>query len=106
MIKYLPPESMIESTAGVVILMAIRDSVGLRLFVHRSYKQHISDRDQAYIDDLLMDLVLRSKTHPDEVFEQLSNLSVGPVITGGVGWIDLYESAIEEIYPDFLPCVE
>ena len=97
---------MIESAAGVVILMAIRDPSGLRLYVCRSYKQHVSDRDQAYIDDLLMDLVLRSKTHPDEVFEQLSNLSVGPVITDAVEWVELRESLMAEVYPDFLLCAD
>ena len=75
-VKYLPPESTIETSAGEVILLAIRDADGLKLYAHRTYKQKVSEHDQKYIDDLLLYLLERSKDFPDEVFHQLSNLSV------------------------------
>jgi hypothetical protein len=68
--------------------------------------RQISYSDQEYIDDLLKDLIHRAKAFPDEVFQQLSNLSVGPIITDTVGWVELRRFAIEEVYPDFSLCVD
>jgi len=105
-VKYRRPELMIESTAGVVFLLAIRDEAGLKLYIHPTLVRQISYSDQEYIDDLLKDLIHRAKAFPDEVFQQLSNLSVGPIITDTVGWVELRRFAIEEVYPDFSLCVD
>lgn len=105
-VKYRRPESMIESTEGVVFLLAIQDDAGLKLYAHRTLMRQISDRDREYIDDLLKDLIHRAKTFPDEVFQQLSNLSAGPIITDKVGWVELRGFVIEEVYPDFCLCVD
>lgn len=92
---------MIESTAGVVILLAIKDDAGLKLYTHPTVVRQISEQDQEYINDLLKDLSHRANTFPDQVFQQLSNLSVGPIITDSVRWIELREFTIGELYPDF-----
>jgi hypothetical protein len=97
---------MIESTEGVVFLLAVRDDAGLKLYTDATLVRYLYDFDQEYIDDLLKDLVHRAKTSPDEVFQQLSNLSAGPIITDTVRWIELRGIVIEEIYPDFRLCVD
>jgi hypothetical protein len=66
----------------------------------------ILDKDREYIENLLKDLLQRAKTFPDEVFKQLSGLSVGPLITDAIVPLQLHESTIEEIYPDFSLCEE
>jgi hypothetical protein len=66
----------------------------------------ILDKDREYIENLLKDLLQRAKTCPDEVFKQLSGLSVGPLITDAIVPLQLHESTIEEIYPDFSLCEE
>jgi hypothetical protein len=96
---------MSESTPGVVILLAIRDGKGLSLYAYHPFLQRIPDRDKAYIDDLLKDLILRSRDFPDEIFQQLSNLSVGPVVTDAVGWVQPNEFSIEKSYPGFSCCI-
>lgn len=68
--------------------------------------RQIPDKDQEFIDDLLKDLFQRSTVFPDVVFKQLSGLSVGPLITDAVVQLQLCESTIEDIYPDFSLCVE
>jgi hypothetical protein len=68
--------------------------------------RHLSDLDQEYTDDLLKDLIHRAKTFPNEVFQQLSNLSAGPIITDTVEWVDLRRFVIEGVYPDFCLCVD
>lgn len=103
-VKYLRPEPKIDSTEGVVILLAIKDGPCLKLYAHCALSQQIMDHDREYVEDLVKDLASRRKTDPDEVFEQLSNLSVGPIITGQVGWVESHKSLIEEHYPDFCLC--
>lgn len=87
-------------------MIAIRDDAGLKLYTYPFLVRHHSELDQEYIDDLLKDLIHRAKAFPDEVFQQLSNLSVGPIITDQVGWVELRRFAIEEVYPDFSLCVD
>ena len=105
-VKYRRPESRIESTEGVVFLLAIRDDASLKLYTNPFLVRHLSDLDQEYTDDLLKDLIHRAKTFPDEVFQQLSNLSAGPIITDTVEWVDLRRFVIEGVYPDFCLCVD
>jgi len=67
-------------------------------------KRRVSERDRAYIDELLIDLHDRSRITPEQVFEQLSNLSVGPIVTDGVEWVDRMDASaarITELHPDF-----
>lgn len=100
-IKYRRPESTIGSSAGVVILLAVKEDASLKLYTHRALLQQISEQDQEYIGELLEDLGRRVKVFPDQVFKQLSNLSVGPIITDSVSSIELNDSTIGEQYPDF-----
>jgi hypothetical protein len=80
--------------------------VGLKLYTHPFLVRHLSDLYQEYIDDLLKDLSHRARTFPDEVFQQLSNLSVGPIFTDKVEWVELRRFVIEEVYPDFCMYVD
>jgi hypothetical protein len=82
-------------------LLAAKNVAGLKLYAHRTLMQQILDKDQEYIENLLKDLLERAKAFPDEVFKQLSGLSVGPLITDAIVPLQLHESTIEEIYPDF-----
>jgi hypothetical protein len=87
----------------VVILLAVRDEKGLMLYVPRTLRQLISDPDWNYIDELLKDLNRRAAFSPDAVFEQISNLSVGPIVTDTVRRTELPESEIGGLYPGFFP---
>ena len=75
------------SASGNVILFAVKDVAGLRLYAHCGLRQQVSERDREYIDDLLIDLEHRSKEAPEQVFQQLTNLSVGPIVTQDVVWM-------------------
>jgi hypothetical protein len=48
----------------------------------------------------LKDLVDRASSSPDAVFQQLCNLSVGPIITDTAKRIGIHESQISDLYPD------
>lgn len=100
-VKYRWPESTIGSSAGVLILLAIKEDAGLKLYTLRAFSEQISEHDQEYISELLEDLSRRGKMFPNQVFKQLSDLSVGPIVTDSVSWIELCDSTIGELYPDF-----
>ena len=97
---------MIEPVTGPVLLLATKNDAGLKLYAHRTLMRQILDKDQEYVRDLLKDLLQRARTFPDEVFKQLSGLSVGPLVTAEVLPVQLHESTIEDIYPDFSLCDE
>lgn len=56
----------------------------LKLFPHPCLRQQISECDREYIDELLLDLKERCRETPEELFKQLSHLSVGPLVTDSV----------------------
>jgi hypothetical protein len=87
-LKYCFSEAQSATSTGNVILLAVKDGKALRLYLHRSLKEQIFGPDLDYFAKLLKDLLKRVKGSPGEVFEQLSNLSVGPIITDSVQWID------------------
>ena len=101
---YCPPQSLIELTEGFVILLALRDAVGLSLYVHRSRMQLVSERDQEYIEDLLMDLAERAKRHPEDVFQQLANLSSGPLVTDAVERYEWHDVSVANSIAEFSLC--
>jgi hypothetical protein len=87
-LKYCFPGEQSATSTGKVVLLAVKDGKVLRFYLHRSLKEQISGADLDYFGKLLKDLLKRVKESPGEVFEQLSNLSVGPIITDSVEWID------------------
>jgi hypothetical protein len=100
-LKYRKPDSGIDSDAGEVIFLAVKSAHSLKLYTRRDLTQLISGRDRAFVRDLLNDMVQRAEDSPDELFEQLSNLSVGPVVTDGVKSIANPEAGIEALYEGF-----
>jgi hypothetical protein len=102
-LKYRP-ESRIESVDGKVILFAVKDGAGLNLYAHRGLRQQVAERDREYIEELLADMLHRSLDTPEELFQQLSNLTVGPLVADAVEWIELKAVGFASLQPEFLLC--
>jgi hypothetical protein len=58
----------------------------------------VSDFDREYIDELLRDLMDRARERPEEVFQQLSSLSSGPLITDSVEWKEVGDLLGDGLY--------
>ena len=98
------PEPTVEMSARDVILFAVKDVAGLSLYARNGVRRRISEQDRVYIDELLEDLWDRSRIAPEQVFNQLSHLSAGPLVTDSVEWVDWMNASASrmiERYPDF-----
>ena len=84
-------------------MIAVKNAAGLKLYAQRDLRQKISERDWEYFDELLKDLHLRSSEDPEQVFAQISNLSVGPIITAAVKQARMSESPFYEFGLLFSP---
>lgn len=63
-------------------MLVLRGSEGsLRFLVHPELRTTIQGEDLTYLEELLQDFRERSKLHPTELFEQISSLAVGPLVT-------------------------
>ena len=82
-LRYLPSADT-EPREGSVILYAVKAPSQLRLYLHRGFKHLVSERDRAYFEELFQDFRGRCREYPEELFAQLSNLSVGPLITDSI----------------------
>ena len=53
----------------------------LRTLVHPHWRTIVQAEDLDYIESLFLDFPERTRLHPDELIQQLSLLSVGPLVT-------------------------
>jgi hypothetical protein len=60
-------------------------SGGLRFLIDPGWRSVVRVPDVEYIASLLRDFLERAKEHPAALFEQLSSLAVGPVVTQEIG---------------------
>ena len=56
-----------------------------RILIDSGWREVTEKDDQDYIDELIEDMKFRVMDGPEALFEQLSNLSVGPLLTYAVG---------------------
>ena len=74
-----------DADAPVVLLVLQNQAGGLRFMIHPDLRKMFNGYDLEYLDAMLLDFVDRSKTHPNELFRQISTI-------GGVGALVVRES--------------
>jgi hypothetical protein len=75
----------IFSEAGTPILIAVlTDKPELLLLVHRRLTEILALEDTQYVEGLLQDFLLQARLRPESLFEQLTELTIGPLIAGEV----------------------
>ena len=87
-LEYRPSRSASRepSSNRQIILIAIDEhEEALSFFVSPNLAEIIEEEDRQYVDELLQDLRERAVLHPDELFQHLSSLSVGPLVAHKVG---------------------
>lgn len=77
-------EAQIASTR-VVALVIQEESGTLRILAEPRLQALVKDEDREQIDALLKDLVDRAKVDVDALFNQLSSLNWGPLVTESMG---------------------
>jgi hypothetical protein len=70
-----------------VILILVLDPVGpvLEARARSDWESVVSDLNREYVASVLTDLKQRAKFDPIQLFEQVCNLSVGPIVTLAFG---------------------
>jgi hypothetical protein len=64
----------------------LKDAHGcLKFLVHPDWRSIVKEKDSDYIELLLDDLLERAKEQPAPLFQQLSALGVGPLVTQQTG---------------------
>ena len=102
-LRFCPSERGPDPNNQYVILLAIKDAKALNFYIQRAFEQRTAGLDQNYIQQLLPDLVDRSRHSPEAAFRQLASLSVGPLITDEVGLLNFSKHPVESLYPDLKP---
>lgn len=102
-LTYRPSGSVLDTSEGVAILLVVKQAGSIAFYVSPDSRKHVSESDWVYIDELLKDLVSRASVSPGAVFEQLSELSVGPLRAGSVREVDLESDPIASLYAGFIP---
>ena len=81
----------------------LRDAGGsLSFLVHPELQKVVREEDLSYIESLLGDFLERAKLHPADLFNQLSSLGVGPLVTKQVGWDPTESHSIQELSSVFI----
>ena len=75
-----------SSSIDQVVLLVMKDGRGgLEFQAFPDLLQIVDESDLQYINDVLLDLPKRARRYPKLLFQQLSSLSLGPLITHKVG---------------------
>jgi hypothetical protein len=71
--------------AAPILLLAIEEDNGLRLFVDKKWPEFVEAPDHDYIARLIPDLKQRASFQPKELLQQLSSLNLHPLRTAASG---------------------
>lgn len=76
--------------ASIIAIATLNEDSQLTVAVAPDWRAFVEHEDAKYIQSLLEDISERSKLSPEALFEQLSSLNVGPLVTQetGTGLLD------------------
>jgi hypothetical protein len=86
---------------GLLLIVLKSAHEGVRFFVDPLWQKFVDAEDVSYLQDIFDDLPRRAKDPGDNVFEQLCELSVGPLATLEVGEVPVENSSIMEMTAKF-----
>jgi len=86
---------------GLLLIVLKSANEGVRFFVDPLWRKIVDAEDVSYLQDIFDDLPRRAKDPGDDVFEQLCELSVGPLTTLEVGEVAVENSLIVEMTAKF-----
>jgi hypothetical protein len=95
-----------QDSAGAtpIFLIVFKDASGsLRFLVDPDWRSVVRALDVEYIESLLHDFLGRAKEQPAALFEQLSSLDVGPLVTQVTGDRISDHPALAELSSRFVP---
>jgi hypothetical protein len=86
-----------------VILLVLKDGEGnLQFLLHPELHSIVQEEDLEYIQSLLRDFLERAKREPAALFNQLSSLGVGSLVTQEVGSNLDDDSSLKELSSRFV----
>ncbi len=87
-------------------MLVVKSKPGLRFYIHSDIERQVADQDRTYLQNLLPDLLVRARDCADDVFRQLSQLSVGPLEADEVKPVPTTDSEITARFPRLQPIPE
>jgi hypothetical protein len=94
-LAYLASEEDLAADPRVFLFVLKLSVSELKLQIDQGWRQFVRERDYGYIQALLADVKERTTSDPEALFQQVSSLSVGPVVAQQTG-LNLGD------YPDLL----
>ena len=73
-------EQLVPAEGQVILFLVYGQSGDLRILVSPEWRQTVSLSDHAYIEAILADFRERAHSAPEALLEQVSSLSVGPLV--------------------------
>jgi len=84
-----------------ILLLVEESSASLLLFVSPDLDGIVEAKDIPYVDGLLEDLAARSALAPTELFQHVSRLSLGPIVTHQTGTLCEERDYLESLCAPF-----
>jgi hypothetical protein len=92
-----------EDGAPILVVVILDREGSLEILTHSDWRNLVEPIDAEYIDSLFLDFKQRATHHPEELFEQLCWLGVGPLVTIQAGESISDHPALLELCDSFLP---
>jgi hypothetical protein len=66
-------------------MLVLIEGDGFQFFLNPDWREFVREEDLRYIELFIPDLKERAQQFPRELYDQLSSLSLGPLVTAEVG---------------------
>jgi hypothetical protein len=102
-LEYRAHISGLRGDAGVDIAVALIDGKkDVTIWCHPEWEKHVLVRDKSYVQDLLSDMANRVQKDPFALYQQLSSLSIGVLVTSRMGVFDSTHMRLPDRYANFV----
>jgi hypothetical protein len=84
-----------------ILLAHLSSDIGLSLFISSRWREIVAHEHLDYLRSLLEDFALREKSDPGGLFQQITSLEVGPLVTRHVGEWDSRDDRVKALEFEF-----
>jgi hypothetical protein len=103
-LEYRPePWTTPAESAAPVFMLVLDGGKDLRLFLNPGWRDFVRAEDAEYIELFLSDVQMRARQLPQQLFDQLSSLSLGPLVTRTAGPDFSSLRGLDELYSGLEP---
>lgn len=101
-LAYSPTVGRTKPSCSDIVLLLIEQPKTMLILADPAWKRVIQPTDHGYVQEVLTDFADRAKSDPVVLFEQASEINLGPLVTAEVGVFDPEDTHLASMLQRFV----